>query len=492
MGGQIDASGSHMGAVVQWFRSGGENFGKARETPGEKKAARLRVSGLGPEVTEADVKTYFLRYYSTVDDVRLQPPGEAFVLFRFAGECDKALHEAHGRKLGGYTMSLSKSTIAAPADNAQDKPRPPPRPPPYGAGQIITALLRREAAAAARDWAAADALSEALARGGVEIDEQARTWRSEDGRSGVMPPGPASSGEGGGEGEGVSEQALVLAPADESRALLVPLGAGDPPAYGPAHLERIFARFHVESVEEVGGGYARVLFADGGMASTALSQFHYSPSGDTIKGIATARKFREGRAAAKAARAAAEQAWEAQVAAASAVDMGGGWVAQWSGAHGCFYYSNVALGLTQWEPPDGVASGAVPAAQAPLVGYSDDDEEEEAAAKEAEAKETPRSAAAAASDAAEAKPAKRARRTAGEEGEGGAAAPEAVEAQAAGAEAQARAAGAEAAEASEDKAAAEKRYKAMKVAELRSECERLGLDAKGVKAVLVARLLAAV
>jgi len=32
----------------------------------------------------------------------------------------------------------------------------------------------------------------------------------------------------------------------------------------------------------------------------------------------------------------------------------------------------------------------------------------------------------------------------------------------------------------------------MKVAELRSECERLGLDAKGVKAVLVARLLAAV
>mmetsp|Transcript_49498 Transcript_49498/g.161011 ORF Transcript_49498/g.161011 Transcript_49498/m.161011 type:complete len:212 (-) Transcript_49498:657-1292(-) len=130
MGGQIDASGSHMGAVVQWFRSGGENFGKARETPGEKKAARLRVSGLGPEVTEADVKAYFSRYYSTVDDVRLQPPGEAFVLFRFAGECDKALHEAHGRKLGGYTMSLSKSTIAAPADNAQDKPRPPPRPPP--------------------------------------------------------------------------------------------------------------------------------------------------------------------------------------------------------------------------------------------------------------------------------------------------------------------------------------------------------------------------
>jgi len=424
MGGQIDASGSHMGAVVQWFRSGGENFGKARETPGEKKAARLRVSGLGPEVTEADVKAYFSRYYSTVDDVRLQPSGEAFVLFRFAGECDKALHEAHGRKLGGYTMSLSKSTIAAPADNAQDKPRPPPRPPPYSAEQILTALLRREAAAAARDWAAADALSEALARGGVEIDEQARTWRSEDGRSGVMPPGPASSGEGGGEGEGVSEQAaansprgypgrgaLLLAsepfsepscrrsssrpPTSRARcwspsapathpptatlptssagcaAAAAPLRGCTPPV-GPAHLERIFARFHVESVEEVGGGYARVLFADGGMASTALSQFHYSPSGDTIKGIATARKFREGRGAAKAARAAAEQAWEAQVAAASAVDMGGGWVAQWSGAHGCFYYSNVALGLTQWEPPDGVASGAVPAAQAPaapLAGY---------------------------------------------------------------------------------------------------------------------------
>ena len=45
--------------------------------------------------------------------------------------------------------------------------------------------------------------------------------------------------------------------------------------------------------------------------------------------------------------------------------------------------------------------------------------------------------------------------------------------------------------ASEDKAAAEKRYKAMRVAELRSECERLGLATTGVKAALVARLLAA-
>ena len=45
--------------------------------------------------------------------------------------------------------------------------------------------------------------------------------------------------------------------------------------------------------------------------------------------------------------------------------------------------------------------------------------------------------------------------------------------------------------ASEDKAAAEKRYKAMRVAELRSECGRLGLATTGVKAALVARLLAA-
>jgi len=45
--------------------------------------------------------------------------------------------------------------------------------------------------------------------------------------------------------------------------------------------------------------------------------------------------------------------------------------------------------------------------------------------------------------------------------------------------------------ASEDKAAAEKRYKAMLVAELRSECGRLGLATTGVKAALVARLLAA-
>ena len=45
--------------------------------------------------------------------------------------------------------------------------------------------------------------------------------------------------------------------------------------------------------------------------------------------------------------------------------------------------------------------------------------------------------------------------------------------------------------ASEDKAAVEKRYKAMRVAELKSECERLGLATTGVKAALVARLLAA-
>ena len=45
--------------------------------------------------------------------------------------------------------------------------------------------------------------------------------------------------------------------------------------------------------------------------------------------------------------------------------------------------------------------------------------------------------------------------------------------------------------ASEDKAAAEKRYKAVRVAELRSECGRLGLATTGVKAALVARLLAA-
>ena len=47
------------------------------------------------------------------------------------------------------------------------------------------------------------------------------------------------------------------------------------------------------------------------------------------------------------------------------------------------------------------------------------------------------------------------------------------------------------ARASDDKTAAEKRYKAMRVAELRSESERLGLATTGVKAGLVARLLAA-
>ena len=47
-------------------------------------------------------------------------------------------------------------------------------------------------------------------------------------------------------------------------------------------------------------------------------------------------------------------AWGPAAIVKAAVDMGGGWVAQWSGAHGCFYYSNVALGLTLYAAAPGV------------------------------------------------------------------------------------------------------------------------------------------
>jgi len=253
-------------------------------------------------------------------------------------------------------------------------------------------------------------------------------------------------------------------------------------------------------------------------------------------------------------------------------------VAEWSAAHGCYYYSNAALGLTQWEPP--AAAAARGAQTAPLVAYSDDsDEEEEEEGGGAEEQrffygdpsgavqgpyglatmtawveqgalpaDTPvcvfgsegfsalreveplaSALPTAAGDTASTEAASADAAPAGGDGTEGAAesvgvaaaeeerpaeapsserqskkrsravaeaapAPAPSPAQAASEAAEPEAAASEAepeAAAAEDREAAQKRLKALKVAELRSECERRGLVATGVKAALIARILEA-
>jgi len=114
MSSQVDASGSSsMGDVHQMFHGCGAGWGLRKDKPGERSSARLRLAGLGPEVSEAQVKEFFSRFYSTVGEVHLETSqgksrGCGFVVFRFGGERDKAVSELQGRALLGYPLALSK------------------------------------------------------------------------------------------------------------------------------------------------------------------------------------------------------------------------------------------------------------------------------------------------------------------------------------------------------------------------------------------------
>jgi hypothetical protein len=391
MSSKVDASGSSsMGDVHMMFHmgSGAGSWGQRKEKLGERSSARLRLSGLGAEVSEEQVKDFFSRFYSTVDGVQLersggQSRGHGFVSFRFGGERDKAVIELQGRELQGYPLSLSKAAAAAPRPSANAAAASPARGPPLTDEQIFSLLLRRETARAHRDFKAADGLRDALRHNGVLVDETERTWRTDDGRGGLLPPrqaAPASGAwlGGGGGSVGVSNFGVSnfgVSKFDEARTLCAPLGDE---SYGTQTLARILSPFRVESVTSTRDGYAACLFPDAQSATAALGVGHYTPTGNRI-GLVAARNLRLSREA--AAQASAASAYGGQgahtVFGGYWTPMEGGWVAEWSSQHGCFYYTHPSRGLTQWEPPGGGAmGGAAAVGGGGLVDYSDDEEEE--------------------------------------------------------------------------------------------------------------------
>jgi len=240
-----------------------------------------------------------------------------------------------------------------------------------------------------------DSLRDLLRHNGVLVDETERTWRTDDGRGGILPPRQAVAPGGaaaGRHGAGVSKF-------DEARTLCAPFGDE---SYGKRghHLKlisrstftassrlrcvfgclsgtntlaRILAPFRVESVTSTRDGYAAILFPDAAAAAAALAVAHFSPTGKKIS-LTAARDLRLSReAAAQAAAAHAHGGYGTY--GGGNVPMAGGWVAAWSAGHGRYYYTHAGRGLTQWEPPAGIASAAAPVRG--LVDYSDDEDEEE-------------------------------------------------------------------------------------------------------------------
>ena len=148
MSSKVDASGSSsMSDVHQWFRGSDSSWGKKGENRDEKTEGALNFSGLGPEVTEEQVRTFFGKFYSTVTAVRLQlggggrSKGFGQVIFRFAGERDKAVRELNGRELAGHRLNLTKSR---PPEEKTPGGAPAPTGP-LSDTQIHAMLLQREA-----------------------------------------------------------------------------------------------------------------------------------------------------------------------------------------------------------------------------------------------------------------------------------------------------------------------------------------------------------
>ena len=370
----LDASGSSsMGDIFQSFQNGGSNWGKRFEKQGARSVGRLTINGLGTDVTSAMVRAFLEPFYNTVQEVRLIPGrgggmGGASVSFGFAAERDKAASELNGRELHGCRISVTKQADPVEPSAPQNRKRPLE-------DEIHDLLRQYQALRAHRDYRAADAILLDLKGRGVLVDPRSGTWRSDDGKTGMLPSLPApvqrSGGKGGGKGGGgkgggKGGPAAALDPAEEARLVCVRMGTDS--SYGTSTLTKIFEPYHLEVVHPPRDGYATMVFESAAGAAEVLSLAHYTPTGKRLALLA-ARQLREIHAQATAASAAAAAA---AAAAARAPALPAGWSCGWAAEHGCWYYCNAAQGVTQWEPP------AAPSAS--LVTYSDSEEEEEEAA----------------------------------------------------------------------------------------------------------------
>ena len=369
----LDASGSSsMGDIFQSFQNGGSNWGKRFEKQGARSVGRLTINGLGTDVTSAMVRAFLEPFYNTVQEVRLIPGrgggmGGASVSFGFAAERDKAASELNGRELHGCRISVTKQADPVEPSAPQNRKRPLE-------DEIHDLLRQYQALRAHRDYRAADAILLDLKGRGVLVDPRSGTWRSDDGKTGMLPSLPApvqrSGGKGGGKGGGgkgggKGGPAAALDPAEEARLVCVRMGTDS--SYGTSTLTKIFEPYHLEVVHPPRDGYATMVFESAAGAAEVLSLAHYTPTGKRLALLA-ARQLREIHAQATAASAASAAA----AAAARAPALPAGWSCGWAAEHGCWYYCNAAQGVTQWEPP------AAPSAS--LVTYSDSEEEEEEAA----------------------------------------------------------------------------------------------------------------
>ena len=367
----LDASGSSsMGDIFQSFQNGGSNWGKRFEKQGARSVGRLTINGLGTDVTSAMVRAFLEPFYNTVQEVRLIPGrgggmGGASVSFGFAAERDKAASELNGRELHGCRISVTKQADPVEPSAPQNRKRPLE-------DEIHDLLRQYQALRAHRDYRAADAILLDLKGRGVLVDPRSGTWRSDDGKTGMLPSLPApvqrSGGKGGGKGGGgkgggKGGPAAALDPAEEARLVCVRMGTDS--SYGTSTLTKIFEPYHLEVVHPPRDGYATMVFESAAGAAEVLSLAHYTPTGKRLALLA-ARQLREIHAQATAASAAAAAA---AAAAARAPALPAGWSCGWAAEHGCWYYCNAAQGVTQWEPP------AAPSAS--LVTYSDSEEEEE-------------------------------------------------------------------------------------------------------------------
>ena len=113
---------------------------------------------------------------------------------------------------------------------------------------------------------------------GVLVDPRSGTWRSDDGKTGMLPslPAPVQRGGGkgggkglGGMGGGKGGPAAAPDPAEEARLVCVRMGTDS--SYGTSTLTKIFEPYHLEVVHPPRDGYATMVFASAASTAEVLS-----------------------------------------------------------------------------------------------------------------------------------------------------------------------------------------------------------------------------